>query len=299
MGEYMRILFVFNAHAGKGLVKTNLAAIIDIMSAAGHEVTVYSTQAAGDARQKILSFPEGKYDRVVCAGGDGTLDEVVSGMNERNEKLPIGYIPAGSTNDFAVSLGLPKNMKKAAETAISNNLYNCDTRKFNDSTFVYIAAFGLFTEVSYETPQDAKNFLGHSAYILEGMKRLQDIKSYVLTVEANGKTLEREFIYGMVTNSQSVGGFKNITGKNVDLSDGLFEVTLIEKPANPMELGETINALMNRDVKAKGLKSFKTSKVTFTSKDPIPWTLDGEYGGTVTTAVVENLHHNLFFAVGD
>ena len=139
--------------------------------------------------------------------------------------------------------------------------------KFNDEYFVYIAAFGLFTEVSYETPQDVKNVLGHSAYILEGMKRLQDVRSYVLKVEANGKSIEREFIYGMVTNSQSVGGFKNITGKNVDLSDGLFEVTLVEKPGNPMELGETLNALMNREVKAKGLITFKASKITFTSED--------------------------------
>lgn len=293
----MRIYFIFNLHAGKGQVKTNLPSIINLISAAGHDLSVYSTQFAGEAREKIAELPEGMYDRVICAGGDGTLDEVVSGMSRRSEKLPIGYIPAGSTNDFAVSLGLPKNMKEAAKVAVGNNLFNCDVGSFNGKAFVYIAAFGLFTEVSYETPQEAKNLLGHTAYIFEGLKRLQDVKSYKMMVEANGKCVEREFIYGMVTNSQSVGGFKNITGKNVDLGDGLFEVTLIKRPANPIELTEIMNALLNPEAKCHGLITFKTSKVTFTSEEELPWTLDGEFGGKETSVTIENLNHNMWIAV--
>lgn len=293
----MNIYFVFNLHAGKGLVKRNLPQIIETICAAGHELVVHSTQFAGDAREKIANLPEGVYDRVLCAGGDGTLDEVVAGMAARTEKLPIGYIPAGSTNDFAVSLGLPKIMKESAKIAIGNTLFKCDVGRFNDKSFVYIAAFGLFTEVSYETPQDIKNVLGHAAYILEGMKRLQDVKTYKMKVTANGKSIEREFIYGMITNSASVGGFKNITGKDVDLSDGVFEVTLVTKPANAVQLSETVNALINRSAKAKGLISFKASKVEFVSEENIPWTLDGEFGGRVSTAVVENLNKYLDIAV--
>lgn len=293
----MRIFFIYNMHAGKGLVKTNLPAILDIFSKEGHEVMTYSTQHAQDATEKVKNLPEGIFDRVICAGGDGTLDEVVSGMNLRDEKLPIGYIPAGSTNDFAVSLGLPKKMKDAAKVALSGNLFSCDVGRFNDKAFVYIAAFGLFTEVSYETPQDVKNVLGHSAYILEGMKRLQDVKSYQMKVEANGKVTEHEFIYGMVTNSESVGGFKNITGTNVDLSDGLFEVTLVRKPADVIELNETINALINRNNKCAGLISFKTSKAVFTSEEVVPWTLDGEFGGSGTRMEIENMSQSMRIAI--
>ena len=293
----MRIYFVFNLHAGKGLVKRNLPEIIDIMSAAGNDITVYATQFAGEARERINNLPDNTYDRVVCAGGDGTLDEVVAGMTLREEKLPIGYIPAGSTNDFAVSLGLPKSMKDAAKVAIGNTLYKCDAGQFNEKSFVYIAAFGLFTEVSYETPQDVKNVLGHAAYILEGMKRLQDVKTFKMKVSANGKIMESEFIYGMITNSASVGGFKNITGKNVDLSDGMFEVTLVRRPNNPVELSETINALINRNVKSKGLVSFKTSEVCFESENEVPWTLDGEFGGKVKKAMIVNKTKSIEIAI--
>jgi len=295
----MRIFFIFNLKAGKGLVKTNLPEIINIISAAGHEVSVYATQFSGDGRAKIEHLPENTYDRVLCAGGDGTLDEVVSGMNRRKEKLPIGYIPAGSTNDFAISLGLPKKMKDAAKVAISDTLFSCDVGGFNDKAFVYVAAFGLFTEVSYETPQEVKNVLGHSAYIFEGLKRLQDVKSYNMTVEANGETITGEFIYGMVTNSQSVGGFKNIIGKNVDLSDGLFEVNLVRKPENPIELNETLAALLNKDIQAKGLISFKASSIKFTSDIPVSWTMDGEYGGTETEVEIVNMEKAMEIAVED
>lgn len=293
----MRIYFIFNIHAGKGMVKRNLSDIIDIMCMAGHGVSVQSTRFPGDAIECVRNLPVGMFDRVVCAGGDGTLDEVVSGMALREEKLPIGYIPAGSTNDFANSLGIPKNMKQAAKIAIGDNLFNCDVGRFNDKSFVYVAAFGMFTEVTYETPQDMKNVLGHSAYVLEAVKQLQEIKSYHMKVYAEGFTLEKDFLFGMITNSSSVGGIKNITGKNVDLSDGLFEVTLVEKPENPFELNATIAAFLNRDIRAKGLYSFKTGKIEFMSDDDVQWTLDGEYGGNGYRFEIENKAGSLLIAV--
>lgn len=293
----MNIFYVFNLHAGKGQVKRNLPDIIDIICKAGHSLSVHSTLAKGDAAEAVKNLPENVYDRVLCSGGDGTLDEVVAGMEKRKEKLPIGYIPAGSTNDFAASLGLPKNMKEAAKVAIGSNLFKCDVGHFNRQSFVYIAAFGLFTEVSYETPQDVKNVLGHAAYVIEGLKRLQDVKTYALKVTCNGEIIEKEFLYGMITNSDSVGGFKNITGKNIDLSDGLFEVTLIGKPSSALELNEVLNALIIKDSPAKELYTFKTDHIVFESEEEIPWTLDGEFGGKVTKVVIDALPKAMEIAV--
>lgn len=166
-----RLLFIFNLRSGKGKIKENLAEIVDIMVKAGWEVTVYTTQCQGDAVEKAR-LEAGEYDRIVCSGGDGTLDEVVTGMMKAKSRVPIGYIPAGSTNDFGNSLGIDKDMRKAAQIAASGRMFPCDIGRFNDDFFVYVAAFGLFTDVSYQTSQDMKNVLGHAAYILEGAKQL-------------------------------------------------------------------------------------------------------------------------------
>ena len=207
-----KLLFVFNPKSGKGLIKNHLVDIVDIMVKAGYEVTIYTTQAQGDAIQKIEN--EAKYyDRIVCSGGDGTLDEVITGLNRSQVKVPIGYIPAGSTNDFANSLKIPKDMVKAAEIAVGGTPFLCDMGYFNGDTFVYVAAFGLFTDVSYQTNQSLKNSIGHAAYVLEGAKRLSHIPSYKIKITHDGEVIEGEFMIGMVTNSKSVAGFKGITGK--------------------------------------------------------------------------------------
>lgn len=237
-----KLLFIYNPRAGKAQIRSNLLDIIDTFVKAGYEVTAYPTQGPGDAVRAVRERRTG-YDLLVCSGGDGTLDEVATGMMQCGERIPIGYVPAGSTNDFASSLHIPKNMKAAADAVVSGRIFPCDIGAFNQDTFVYIAAFGLFTDVSYETRQDMKNALGHMAYIAEGMKRLSAIKDYPIKVTHGGMTIEGNFIFGMVTNSISVGGFKGITGKNVALDDGLFEVTLIRKPENPMELNRIIAAL--------------------------------------------------------
>ena len=223
-----KMLFVFNPKAGKGKIKTNLLDIVDIFNKGGYEVIIYSTQKPRDAYEKAKEY-ESKVDLIVCSGGDGTLDEVVTGVMEVDSSVPIGYIPAGSTNDFANSLFMPKNMVEAAEGIMEEKLYHCDIGRFNNQSFTYIAAFGLFTDVAYQTDQDLKNILGHVAYLLEGVKRLFDIKFYHMKIQSEELTVEDDFIYGMVTNSRSVGGFKNLTGKNVDMNDGLFEVTMIRQ----------------------------------------------------------------------
>ena len=288
-----RLLFIYNPHAGKGLLKPKLSDVIDIFVKAGYEVVIYPTQAYRDAYQKVVTYEGGMYDLVVCSGGDGTIDEVVTGMMERETRDPIGYIPTGTTNDFANSLHIPKSLLGAADNVVNGALFPCDVGKFNDDIFVYIAAFGLFTDVSYQTRQEVKNVLGHLAYVLEGTKRLFNVPSYRIKVTHDGETLEDEFVYGMVTNSRSVGGFRNMVGREVVFDDGLFEVTLIKTPKNPIALQEIIAALLIEQLDTKHMYSFKSGHVTFESLEEIPWTLDGEFGGNHDSVVVENMKKQL------
>lgn len=284
-----RALFVYNPRAGKAMIRSKLSDILELLEQGGYETMVRPTTKRGDACTYVQECaPE--TELVVCSGGDGTLDEVVTGILAGGKKIPIGYIPAGSTNDFGISLRLPKNMIRAAEIVVTGRDFPCDVGAFNDDVFVYIAAFGLFTEVSYETDQDIKNVLGHMAYLLEGVKRLSAIRSYPLKVTYEDQVIEDEFIFGMITNSVSVGGFKQITGKNVELDDGVFEVTLIRMPKNPMELNAVMAALLNRDINADCMLYFRTHQVSIESREPIAWTLDGEYGGSHEKALIRNCH---------
>lgn len=291
-----RVLFIYNPNAGKGLLKSKLSDILDIIAKAGYEIVIYPTQSYKDAYRKVRDFT-GEYDRVICSGGDGTLDEVVTGMMAREQRIPIGYIPAGTTNDFANSLHIPKDMLEAANTAVNGEEFACDVGKFNKDIFVYIAAFGLFTDVSYETRQEMKNLLGHLAYILEGATRLFDIPSYRIRVTYDDEVIEDEFIYGMVTNSRSVGGFRQMVGKNVVFDDGVFEVTLIKTPKNPLALQEIIKALVTRQEDSQYMYSFKTSKIEFEAMREIPWTLDGEFGGQHDTVKIRNLRKDLTIVI--
>ena len=273
-----KLLFVVNGHSGKGQIKNKLLDIIDIMIKEGYHGQVHTTQEREDAT-KVVREQAKYYDLVVCSGGDGTLDEAVTGMMQSEVRTPLGYIPAGSTNDFANSLEIPKDMIQAAKTAVLGVPFSCDVGEFNGDYFIYVAAFGIFTDVSYATSQELKNALGHVAYILEGAKRLHTIKSYHMRVEYDGNEIEGDFLLGMITNSTSVGGFKNMTGKDVKLDDGLFEVTLIHKPKNIIELNTIIASLTNLKDETDLIDSFRADSVKFYSEEEIPWTLDGEFGG--------------------
>ncbi len=280
MEDKKKLLFIFNPFSGKGLIKNKIADILDIMVKANYEVTVHPTQGRGDAT--MLTEQEAKnFDLVVCSGGDGTLDETVTGMMklEQENRIPIGYIPAGSTNDFGNSLGIPKDPLASAKIAVEGNRFPCDIGYFNGDSFVYVAAFGIFTDVSYETSQELKNAIGHAAYLIEGIKKLIDIPSYTMQIEVNGQVIIDRFIFGMITNSASIGGFKDITGKNIEYNDGLFEVTLIKEPKNPMELNEIVAGLTNLISDSNMIYTFKTEEIKITSKEMVSWTLDGEYGG--------------------
>ena len=287
-----KLLFVFNPRSGMGLIKNHLLEIVDVMVKAGYDPTVYPTQARGDAIRKVKA-DGAKYDRIVCSGGDGTLDEVVTGVREAGLSTPLGYIPAGSTNDFARTLGIPSDMVKAAEIAVGEHIFPCDVGQFIDDTFIYIVGFGIFTEISYDTPQELKNILGHAAYILSAAKSLTSIPNYLMQIEANGEVIQDRFIYGMVTNSLSVGGFKGITGKDVELDDGEFEVTLIRSPTNPIELNEIIGYLTGIIHETKMVYAFKTSHIQIRSRSSVAWTVDGENGGEHWSVDIRNHHRCL------
>ena len=293
-----KLLFVFNPKSGMGLIKNHLLEIVDVMVKAGYDPTVYPTQARGDATRKVKESGA-EYDRIVCSGGDGTLDEVVTGMREADLHMPLGYIPAGSTNDFARTLGIPSDMVKAAHIAVGEHIFPCDVGQFNDDTFIYIAGFGLFTEISYETPQELKNIFGHAAYILSAARSLAAIPSYLMQVEANGEVIQDRFIYGMITNSVSVAGFKGLTGKDVKLDDGEFEVTLVKSPTNPFELTEIMEYLTGIISETDMVYSFKTSHIRVRSRSSVTWTMDGENGGEHWSVEIKNHHQKLNIVTAD
>lgn len=281
------MLFVFNPHSGKAQIKNKLLGILDTFSKEGYRVEVHVTQARDDARQIVAAHAKGK-GIVVCSGGDGTLNETVSGLMELEKRPVLGYIPTGTTNDFAASLKLSKNMLQAADTVVQGKPFACDIGSFNERYFAYVAAFGLFTDVPYVTPQEAKNILGHQAYLLEGVKRFSNIHPCRMEFTWEDQMVEGDFIYGMISNATSVGGFKNLTGDNVRMDDGLFEVMLVKMPKNPLDFSEIISALILKDVQTDYICKFKTNKLRVISAEPIDWVLDGEYGGSRTDVVIEN-----------
>lgn len=284
-----KIYFIYNPHSGKEQIGMKLNEIIQILAEKDNELTVVPTIGYLDAMERITNLPDG-YDLVVCSGGDGTLDEVVTGMMKRPEarRIPVGYIPSGTTNDFARSLEIPRNMPEAAKTAITGTPFACDIGSFNEDSFVYIASFGIFTDVSYSTKQEIKNVLGHMAYILEAMKSLYSIKSYKMKVSSEEMEFEGDFLFGMVTNSKSVAGFKGLVRNEVVFDDGVYEVTFIKRPKNPLEIQEILAALLNEELDSNYMYSFRTRRLTIESEEMVPWTLDGEFGGEHESVVIEN-----------
>ena len=291
-----KMLFIYNPCAGKGVIRNKLSSMLEIFCDADYEVTVHATRHRNDATEIINKYGD-KYDTIACSGGDGTLNEVVKGVMTLDANPPIGYIPTGTTNDCATSLGLPKNMLDDARTIVNGTLFPYDVGSINNDNFIYVAAFGAFTDVSYATSQSVKNILGRLAYLLEGVKRIPSLKSYHYKVFYEDVEIDDNFLYGMVSNSNSVGGFKGLNGKDVSLNDGLFEVTLITPPKNAFELQSIINALLSEEKTSKHVINFHTDKVRFVSDELVPWTVDGEFGGNYREANVVNLKHAVQFLV--
>ena len=268
-----KLLFIFNPSAGKGRVRTKIAEIVEYYKSQGYLTTIYLTSEKGDGFNFIRDLKE-EYDLIVCSGGDGTLNEVVSGILDAQIHTSLGYIPSGSTNDFARSVKIPVTINEATKISCGGIPYELDIGRLNERYFVYVAGFGAFTKVSYATPQKMKNALGYLAYLLQGIKELSELKAYFATISCDGKNVSGYYIVGLIMNSFSIGGFRNPTSKLTDLNDGIFEVLLIRMPQNLIELQGIVAALLGDLNEAKSIEYFQASRIQITSES-MEWTADG------------------------
>ena len=285
-----RLLFIMNPFSGQKRANKFLPDIISLFNRAGYEVLVHMTGGQGDAA--VASERRCRdVDLVVCCGGDGTFNETISGLLRSGVDIPVGYIPAGSTNDFASTLKLSSNIMQAAQDILDGEPVAYDAGRFGDRYFSYIASFGAFTKASYATPQTIKNALGHTAYVLGGITELSQIRKEHVRLEIDGRVVEDDFLFGAICNSTSVGGILTLDPKKVDLSDGLFEVLLVRPPRNLTEISESLLTLPYMDYDNCAMMTFTSAKQVKITADPnMTWTLDGEREEGHETVEVENLH---------
>ncbi len=283
-----KLLIIFNPSSGKSTIRQELWQVVDIFVKGGYDVTVYPTQKRGDCGEVVAERSK-EFDVIVVCGGDGTLSEAIQGIVTlpSGDRVTLGYIPCGSTNDFGASLEIPFEITQAAQTVVKGKPIACDCGRFNGKPYLYISAFGIFTDVSYETPQEMKNRLGHAAYIIEAIKRLKNYSYYHILVDSEELTLEDDFIVGFVSNTTSIGGMKNRFEYEPLLNDGLLECVLIRNPTSPSEMQSILSAIVTQDLDCPNIVKFTTKRVTFTSTEEIKWTTDGEDGGSHKKTEIE------------
>ncbi len=285
-----RLLLIMNPAAGTKKANPLLPEILSVFSRSGCECLCFMTQKRGDGTELTARYG-GQSDLVVCIGGDGTFNEVISGAIRAGLSTPIGYIPAGTTNDFAASLGLPKNPIHAAQYIVAGRPAAYDVGLFRDRYFTYVASFGAFTKTSYATSQSVKNALGHLAYVLGGIRELSSLRRYhaAMTLD-NGRREEGDYIFGAVSNSTSVGGILTLDPKIVDMNDGLFELLLVRYPENMAKLAEVIRALTTQKYDSSSIVFLPAGHVTVEADPDMDWTLDGEFAKGSASIEIKNLH---------
>ena len=291
-------LIIMNPFSGKREANKYLTDIIDKLTKGGHMTTILTTTERGDGTVYASRYA-GEFDLITCIGGDGTFNEVVAGLLDGGERVPVGYIPAGSTNDFANSLKLSTNILKATEDIVKGRLKTLDIGSFNGRKFSYVASFGAFTQTSYSTPQSVKNMLGHLAYILEGATSLTSIKPQHLKIEANGMPYEDDYIFGAISNSTSLAGILTLDPQYVDMNDGLFELLLVRSPKNPIELAEIVYMLTTQNYESNKITFVNADSFTIYADENMDWSLDGEYQEGCERIEIENLHNAIDIVVND
>ena len=284
-----KLLFIMNPFAGQKKANRFLPDIISLYNRAGYDVTAYMTGGPGEASKVVLRLAE-QMDLIVCCGGDGTLNETISGVVRSGIDIPIGYIPAGSTNDFASSLKLSTNIMQAAQDILDGTPVHYDAGDFGGRHFSYVASFGAFTRTSYATPQTVKNALGHTAYLLEGIQEISQIRKEHIRMEMDGQVVEDDFLFGAISNSLSVGGILTLDPKLVDMSDGKFEILLVRAPRNLAEITECIQAVQTQKYNCSMITFCSASKIRVYASESMPWTLDGEKEEGRSVIDVTNLH---------
>ena len=285
-----KLLFIMNPFAGQKKANKVLPEILMVFTEAGYEIQVAMTTGPGSAT-RLAAERGGDVDLVVCCGGDGTMNETVSGLLMAGLKTPIGYIPSGTTNDLATSLKLSGNPVQAAQDIANGQPVSYDVGKFGDRYFTYVASFGAFTKTSYAMPQSVKNALGHTAYVLGGISELSQIRDEHIRMEIDGEVVEDDFLFGAICNATSVGGIITLPPNRVDMGDGIFEVMLIRAPRNLTEITDCLLAVQNQCYNC-GMITFRSARSVKITTDPkMTWTLDGERAEGHTEIMVENLHH--------
>ena len=273
-----RVLLMVNPMAGRQKIRNELLYVVDTLTKAGYETIIYTTQGK-DATRDLLAEKDSQFDRVICCGGDGTFNEILSATMHWDKRPILGYIPAGTTNDFAAGLKLPSDIREAAVNIVRGTPHTVDAGLFNTSYFSYVASFGAFTETSYSTPQNFKNALGHLAYILEGIKEIPAFTSDTVCVEADGQIYKDSYIFGAVSNARSVGGILKISDSLVDLNDGVFEVMMIKMPKTLMDLSAIVTSLTSLNPLKYDPSMFlflQTKELKITFEQEMVWSLDGE-----------------------
>lgn len=292
-------LFIYNPHAGKGQINSALSEIIQKITEDGSPVVLMPTQKNRNVL-KNLENTFYQYNHILVSGGDGTLNHLVEAIMQIPKVLrPVCiYLPAGTVNDFASSLSIPKEPLKAVQNIWNAaEIFPYDIGSLNDRYFTYIAGFGAFTEVSYETPQTAKNIFGKMAYVLNGVKRLPNLKTYQIKVISNKQIIEDTILFGMVCNTYSVGGFMKFKGRNIDLSDGKFEVVLVKAPRSLPDFNQLLLDLTTQNVNSSQLYCFHTDHLQLTSTEEISWTIDGEFGGCYKNIKIQNHQKAIRFLI--
>ena len=289
-----KMLFVINPVAGKLLARTELFGMMNVFCRAGYTVTTAITLHGGHGIELARSAAEQGHQMVVCCGGDGTLNEVITGLLRSGQPLPIGYIPTGSTNDFARTMRLSPYPVKAALAVVRGNAWTIDVGQFNEERyFGYIASFGAFTSASYRAPQEVKNTLGQMAYVLEGVRDIAHIKPYRVKIQTESTCYSGEYVFCSITNSTSVGGIVKLDHSDVDLRDGLFEVILVRTPKTPMDLNRILTGVANANFQNDMFQFFKASDLTFHMPEDVNWSLDGEKAEGGRLVHIRNLPHAL------
>ena len=285
-----KMLFVMNPYSGMRRASRYLADIISLFNRAGYQVITHMTGWQGDAAEVVERLAS-QVDLVVCCGGDGTLNETISGILHSGAQAPVGYIPAGSTNDFASSLKIPLNIMQAARDIVEGQPVSYDVGKFGDRYFSYVASFGAFTRTSYTTPQNVKNALGHTAYVLSSIQELSQIRKEHVRMEIDGQVVEDDFLFGAISNSTSVGGILTLDPKVVDMADGKLEILLVRAPVDLMEISECIKAVQTQKYNCEMITFRSAEKIKVYADPTMPWTLDGEREEGHDQVDVENMHH--------
>ena len=284
-----KLLIIANPCSGKAKIKNDLLKIVQIFSNADYEVTVYPTKSRGDATVKAESLKQDEFDRIVVCGGDGTLNEVITGIMHSGIKCTLGYIPLGTLNEWSSGLKISRNAIKAAEDVVIGAETDLDIGKFDDKYFSYTASFGAFTDASYSAPQEIKNVLGQAAYFFQGIKSLSNIKPIHLKFICDDREIEGDFLFGAVSNSMSVGGIVKFSDSVVKLNDGKFEVLLIKNPTSILQFQSIVDGILRKDLERDGIEFFHAHEVTVTGGADVAWTLDGEYAEGKYAVTLSNM----------